>query len=351
MTIPNTAPITDCNGNSIPPSAWKEYRLSAPGIRATFIPYGARLTSLQVPDRAGKWTEVNVGYADPSSYIKEAGPSYFGAVVGRVANRIRSGKFELNGKEYAITPNENGGYNTLHGGKIGYDAREWEVAQASESSVTFTLRDEGGEAWDGFPGCVDVSAAYELSDGELRATLRAVPRDGATPILLTTHGYYNLAGEGSIMGDELQLPRASRFVRGDKHLVPTGELPPTAGHALDFTAPKPIGEGRAKECGAGNEGIDNCFVFSEVSPEPQLIWHSKTSGIRLQLCTDQDAVQMYACAAKGDTVLGERGAECLAVEPQGVIDSVNHPEWGFKVVYEKGEEYVNTTTWKFDVVE
>lgn len=344
------ASITDCNNTSFSPSAWKEYKLSAPGIRATFIAYGARLTSLQVPDRNGEWAEVNVGYASPDSYIKEAGPSYFGAVVGRVANRIRDGKFSVNGTEYQITRNENGGYNTLHGGKLGYDAREWDVKESSETSVTFTLHDAGGEAWDGFPGSVDVSATYEVTEGELKATLKATPRDGATPILLTTHGYYNLAGAGSIMADELQLPRATRFVRGDKHLVPTGELPSTSKHALDFTQPKPIGTGKAKECGAGNEGIDNCFVFSEVSSEPQLIWVSEKSGIRLQLSTDQDAVQMYACKAKEDTVLGQRGAECLAVEPQGVIDSVNHPEWGFKTIYEKGEEYVNTARWKFDVV-
>lgn len=344
------ADLKDCNGTPIAASALQEYKLCAPGIRATLIPYGARLTSLQVPDRAGQWTEVNVGYADPASYVRESGPSYFGAVVGRVANRIRDGRFTVHGTEYAVTRNENGGYNTLHGGKIGYDAREWAVASASESSVTFTLRDEGGAAWDGFPGAVDVSARYEVAEGELKVTLRATPRDTATPILLTTHGYYNLAGAGPIMDDALQLPRATRFVRGDKHLVPTGELPATAGHALDFTTAKPIGQGKAKECGEGNEGIDNCFVFAEACAEPQLIWVSQKSGIRLQLSTDQHAVQMYACTAKDDTTIGEKGAECLAVEPQGVIDSANHPEWGFKVVYEPGEEYVNNASWKFDVV-
>lgn len=343
--------LTDCNGTTLPASAFAPYELRAPGIRATLIPYGARLVSLRVPDRAGVWTEVTAGYVSPAAYAAEAAPSYYGAVVGRVANRIRAGTFTVDGAEHAVTRNENGGYNTLHGGRVGYDARAWAVADASATGVTFTLRDEGGAAWDGFPGAVDVSARYEVAGGELRVTLRATPRSAATPILLTTHGYYNLAGAGPVMRDRLQLPTATRFVRGDRHLVPTGELAPVAGHALDFTAPKPIGDGRAAECGDGAEGIDNCFVFDRVSAEPQLEWTSAASGIRLRLSTDQHAVQLYACDAAADTTIGEKGGELLAVEPQGVIDAVNHPEWGFKAVYGPGDEYVNNATWKFDVVQ
>lgn len=345
----SSSTLKDCHGNNVPPSALREYKIAAPGIEATLIPYGARLVSLRVnPPGSGGWTEVAVGYGTPAAYAREAAPSYYGAVIGRVGNRIRGGRFTVAGTEYSVTANEHGGQNTLHGGRVGYDAREWAVLSATETSVTFQLRDD---AFEGFPGSVLVTAQYAVKDCALHVALSAVPLDAPTPIALTTHGYYNLGGSGPVADDTLVMPKASRFVRGDGILVPTGEVPSVSGGPLDFTRPKHVADGLAsRECGAGAHGIDNCFVFDSVSDQPQLEWTSAKIGLRLRLSTDQPAVQIYACAPSKESTIGKTGADagCLAVEPQAWIDAVNHPEWGQKAVYEPGEVYVNTAVWAFD---
>ncbi|TXT11241.1 hypothetical protein VHUM_01992 [Vanrija humicola] len=308
----------------------KVVTLKAEGIEASFIPYGARLTSLRVPDRTGEWREVNVGYADAAQYHKEKGNAYFGAVVGRYANRMAHGRFTVAGETYQVTNNDHDGQNALHGGVRGYDARDWAVEAQTPTSVTFALADDGFE---GFPGKVLVHATYTVTKGTLRVQLTALPLDKATPILLTTHAYFNLSSTlaPTVLDDTLHVPQGSRVVAVDGISVPTGAVLSVSGdHPLNYTSPRAVRDGAlgAKFCGDGGVGIDNCFLFDR--PEPpssatlgpaQVILASKATGIRLAVHTNQPAIQLYSGNGFDGSVETQLGkAEqygSIAIEPQG----------------------------------
>jgi aldose 1-epimerase len=244
-----------------------------------------------------------------------------------------------------IPTNENGGKNSLHGGKVGYDAREWTVLSANASSVTFSLMDYGFE---GFPGNVLALAQYSLSAGKLSTVLTAHALDAPTPILLTTHAYFNLGGP-LVLDDTLKI-RASRVVGVDGILVPTGELEYVAGgHPLDFTA-------AAKVAQALPDGLDNCWLFDKPGADTdQLEWVSAASGIRMRVRTNQPAIQVYSCSASDGTAVTQLGKVerfgCLAIEPQGWIDGISHPEWLQEQVYRPGgAPFVNVAEYVFDTV-
>ncbi|KAL7421064.1 hypothetical protein Q5752_003948 [Cryptotrichosporon argae] len=342
--------------------------LSLPTIRATFTTLGATLTSLHVPDRAGKPTNVVLGFGSVDEYKANIASkhTYFGATVGRYANRIGRGKFSVSGKAYAVTVNEGG--NALHGGKIGYDQRVWDVASQSATSVTFRLDDEGFE---GFPGRVIVYATYTISadpSPTLSVVLTGVPLTEPTPIMLTTHSFFTLSGDAttSIGRDMLHLPYAARAIGVDAELIPTHLVAlKGTGHALDFTAPKPLAVGLGADLLPGVKGIDHSFVLDrpDLAPAtqtgsldvPQLVWSSPASGIRLKLHTNQPNMQLFACVGFDGSIKTEVGdvAEfgALAVEPQGWIGAINRPEWAQIQVYgpETGPA-VNVSKYVFDTV-
>ncbi|CAK9785996.1 galactose mutarotase-like protein [Cutaneotrichosporon oleaginosum] len=340
----------------VSPAALKEYTLAADGITASFIPFGARLKSLRVPDAGGAWREVNLGYADAQGYADEAAPSYYGAVIGRYANRIRNGTFTVDGVTSRIATNEHDGKNTLHGGRVGYDAREWSVLSANSSSVTFSLMDYGFE---GFPGNVLALAQYSLSAGKLTTVLTAHALDRPTPILLTTHSYFNLGSDVSstVLQDTLHV-KASRVVGVDGILVPTGQLDYVAGtngnerHPLNFTAPSAVSQ-------ALPAGLDHCFLFDRPSPlevTEQLEWRSAATGIRMRVRTNQPAIQVYSCSMSDGSASTQLGKVerfgCMAIEPQGWIDGISHPEWLQNQVYSPGSApFVNVAEYVFDTVE
>ncbi|KAL1410617.1 hypothetical protein Q8F55_004634 [Vanrija albida] len=340
------------------------YTIAAEGIEATFIPYGARLTSLRVPDRTGAWREVNVGYADPGQYHAEKGNAYFGAVVGRYANRMAGGAFALGGEKFQVTTNDHDGANSLHGGVRGYDARDWAVEAHTPTSVTFALADDGFE---GFPGKVLVHATYSVTKGTLRVALTALPLDKPTPILLTTHAYFNLSSTlaPTVLDDVLHVPQGSRVIAVDAISVPNGEVLTVSGdHPLNYTSPHAVRDGAltAKFCGEGGVGIDNCFLFDRpeapnsatVGPA-QVVLASKATGIRLSVHTNQPAIQLYSGNGFDGSVETQLGkAEqygSMAIEPQGWIDAVNHPEWGYNDVYSPSRgPYVNISEYVFDTL-
>lgn len=370
------------------------YTLSADNITATFIPYGARLTSLLVPDRSGTDVDIAVGYDDPEQYAVDSATNhtYFGTIVGRYGNRIKNGTFTLAGETYHIPTNENGGADTLHGGRIGYDQRNWTVTSQSDTSITFTLLDN---AFEGFPGSVITHATYTVSSAisgasgqthpRLTVTTVSIALDKTTPIMLVPHFYWNLGAftTPTILDDQtLWMPYSDRYIEVDNILIPTGAIGTVAARpALDFTSPKTIGRdlGNATNlCGNGCTGYDNAFILdrprgtgAEAANFPVLSLWSMSTGIRMDVSTNQQGLQIYSCNGQNGTIpvkpsqiernsqVYGKGAKfvekygCLVVETQGWIDGVNHPEWGSSDYWIYSPETgpaVNHATYDFSVI-
>lgn len=344
------------------------YTITADNITATLIPYGARLTSVLVPDRNGNQQDVIAGYDDPTQYLTdtETNHTYFGPIVGRYANRIKNGTFTLAGATSHIPENEHGGEDTLHGGTVGYDQRNWTVTSNSTSSITFSLLDTGFE---GFPGSVINHATFTVSSvasgplGELHPRLTAksvtVALDTETPIMLANHIYWNLNAftAATILNDTtLWLPYSDRYIEIDNIEVPTGGIASvTANPPLDFTSPKLIGRDIASCvncCGLNCTGYDNAFILDrprytgrEASNFPVLSLWSQNTGIRMDVATNQQSLQIYSCNGQNGTIPVRQSQQrrnsnitgaagfvnkygCIVIETQGWIDGVNHPEWG-----------------------
>ncbi|KAJ5888580.1 hypothetical protein N7495_008621 [Penicillium taxi] len=353
-------------------SPFREYTIQAGNITAKLIPHGARLTSLLVPDRNGDVQDVIVGYDDPKEYLhdSETNRTFFGATVGRYANRIKNGTFSIDGTSYHIPENEHGGLDVLHGGPVGYDMRNWTVTANSSSSVTFTLLDEGFE---NFPGDVLSHATFSVSTEKTSENPKGLPQlttklvslalTQKTPIMLANHIYWNLNAfkEPNILNNTwLQLPLSKRFLTGDTLEVPTGQIQDVNSAydgALDFTASKLIGKDIGKTsglCGADCTGYDTCWLVDRPasyaasnSIVPSLHLASNTTGITLDVATNQAALQIYTCGGQNGTIAtkesqakrnlaqdGSSGAThvnkygCIVIETEDWIDGINQPQWG-----------------------
>ncbi|KAJ5330548.1 hypothetical protein N7476_000331 [Penicillium atrosanguineum] len=356
---------------------FKAVTLSADNIMAKFIPYGARLTSLLVPDRNGNEQDVVVGYDNPHQYLEdtETSHTYFGAVIGRIANRLKNGTFELDGTEYHIPKNKDGLYS-LHGGDIGYDQRDWTLIAPTASSVTFELYDA---AFQGFPGdvitqatyTVDTVATVENPQGRPRLTTKLVSQalTHSTPIMLSNHIYWNLNSfqQPTILNDTwLQLPLSKRFIATDSLQIPNGGISTvddTDHQCMDFTAGKLIGHDMQYTQGlvGGDVGYDNCFIIDR---DPT------STGTSMEVATNTPAVQFFTCLNMDRTIpvkpsQANRNLEsheaagfvekygCLAIEAEGLIDSANNPQWGQQsnVIYSPETlPAVNLVTYTFGTV-
>ncbi|KAL8940263.1 MAG: hypothetical protein Q9211_002361 [Gyalolechia sp. 1 TL-2023] len=288
----------------------QKYTISASGINATFISYGARLTNLYVNDRNGNPQDVVLGFDNAEDYIRddETTHTYLGPIVGRYANRIRNGTFTIQGRTSRVPQNDNMGHNTLHGGQIGYDQRNWTLVSANSSSITFSLLDQ---AFEGFPGSIITYATYTLSAGPTwTSRLVSIPLDEPTPIMLANHVYWNLGafidGPGStILNHTLHMPYAARFIETDNIEVPTGPIGPVHGTFLDFTSPKQIGRdisSATNACGYNCTGYDHAFILDrprysapEASDLSVLTLSSGSTGIRMDVFTNQQSLQVYTC--------------------------------------------------------
>ncbi|KAK5165755.1 uncharacterized protein LTR77_008678 [Saxophila tyrrhenica] len=335
---------------------FKKYDLEAEGIKATFIPYGARLTNLYVKDRKGAWQDVAVGYDTGEQYLNdtETVHTFFGAVVGRYANRIKNGTFTIDGQTSHIPKNDNDGLDTLHGGFVGYDQQNWTVASVTGNSITFSFYDEHKS---GFPGDVLNLATYTLTDdASWISRLISIPFNEATPIMLSNHVYWNLGAfvdqqSTYVLNDTLYMPYADRWIETDGILIPNGNIGVTNGTALDFTKPgKTIGEGVQNAqgyCGTGCTGIDNGFILDRPrygSPDDPnlevLQMYSPSTGIQMSLETNMQGTQIYTCNGQdgttpvkkdqqhgnSTTMLEQHG--CIVIEAQDWIDGINQPQWG-----------------------
>jgi aldose 1-epimerase len=325
------------------------YTLSNGRVTAKVMDYGTILTELWVPDRDGKATNVVMGFDNLDQYAK--GHPFFGAVAGRVANRIGDAKFTLDGKEYKVAANN--GKNHLHGGLKGFDKAVWKSKPIQNSdgsaSVEFTYISKDGE--EGYPGNLSTKVVYTLTpNDELRIDYTATT-DKATPVNLTNHSYFNLAGSGDVLDHEMMIA-ADRYTPSDSGLIPTGEIAPVKGTPLDFTKPHKIGE-RIQQLKPNPGGYDHNFVLNNGGKSLALAArvHEPKSGRTMEVWTTEPGVQLYTANFMDGKLTGtggvryvQHGAFCL--ETQHFPDSINKPNFP-SVVLRPGETYKTTTAFRF----
>jgi len=326
------------------------------GLSLRVMTLGASVQSLLVPDRAGKMADVALGYASLSGYLSK--PQYFGATVGRFANRIAAGRFTLDSHSYQLAKND--GPNTLHGGLKGFDKALWAVqaVQGGDTAhVTFSLVSPDGE--EGYPGRVSVTATYALSEqNEISVEYRATT-DKPTIVNISNHTYFNLAGEGSSDGvmKHLLTLNAQEFTPVDATLIPTGEFRRVAGTDFDFRTPKPIGQdirdGREPQLLYG-KGYDHNWVISHTAAkEPRPVAHVEdpASGRVLDILSDQPGLQFYSGNFLDGSTVGKSGhiyrqGDAFVLEPQQFPDTPNHTSFGSSRL-QPGVTYRNRILYRF----
>jgi aldose 1-epimerase len=310
--------------------------------------YGAIVTELQVPDKAGKLADIVLGFETLDEYVKSS--PYFGATVGRVANRIKNARFELAGKQYKVAANN--APHHLHGGVRGWDKVLW-TASTSETpdgpAIKFTYVSKDGE--ENYPGNVSAQVTYTLTNRNEFKVEMSASTDKTTLVNMAHHTYWNLGGQnsGTILDHELTL-HASAYTPGD--LVPDGTQKAVKGTPFDFTAPKPIGKD-LKEAGGKPNGFDHNFI---VDGAPQTLrpvakLKDPKSGRVMLLEADQPGVQFYSgnfldgsIKGKG-TTYAQHAALCL--ESQKFPNSINVPAWRANVILEPGKTYTHTMLHRF----
>jgi aldose 1-epimerase len=324
------------------------YTLADGKVEVRITNYGGIIVSLRTPDREGKLDDVVLGYDSFDGY--RTNPAYFGAIIGRYANRIARGRFQLDGKTYSIP--KNNGDNTLHGGIRGFDKKLW-TAREIKDGIELTYVSKDGE--EGFPGTLTTTVSYTLNGGALRIEYSATT-DKDTVLNLTNHSYFNLAGQGAgeVLGHVVKID-ASKFTPVDASLIPTGELKPVQGTPFDFRTPHAIGE----RIDANDEqlrlgmGYDHNFVLDH--PEGQLAEaaevYEPTTGRILRVLTTQPAVQLYTGNHLDGSITGKHGvvykprfAFCL--ETQHFPDSPNHPSFP-STELKPGQKFHNVTIFQF----
>ena len=323
---------------------------NAKGMQASIITYGGALVSLMVPDRAGKLGDVAVAMDDLDGMRTQ--DAFFGALIGRYGNRIGHAQFSLNGKNYKLPANN--GVNTLHGGGNGFDKRVWKAKPGSSPdgpTLTLTYVSKDGE--EGFPGTLKATVVYTLADNnELKLDYTATT-DKATVVNLTNHTYFNLAGEGDILGHEVTIA-ADRFTPVDEGLIPTGELKPVKGTPFDFTTATAIGariDQDDQQLKYG-KGYDHNWVLnkSDASMTKAAEVRDPRSGRVMEVWTTEPALQFYTGNFLNGTLKGKgrsfalRNAFCM--ETQHYPDSPNKPSFP-STTLEPGKTYHTTSIYRF----
>jgi len=327
------------------------FTLSDGAYEARVATYGGVLVSFKAPDRSGKVADVVLGFDNLDGYVANfngASDAYFGALIGRYANRIAHGTFMLDGHKYSLPLNN--GENSLHGGPHGFNNVVWK-AKAIANGVELTYVSKDGEA--GYPGNLTATVRYTLMKGDLRIEYSATT-DKDTVVNLTNHSYFNLAGGGDILNHQLTL-HASRFTPVDAGLIPTGELKAVEGTPFDFRKPTAIGariQADDQQLHLGH-GYDHNWVLdrkgAELEEAAEL--YDAGSGRVLKVLTDQPGIQFYSgnfldgsIKGKGGTAYGLHAGLCL--ETQHFPDSPNHPDFP-SAELKPGERYHTITIFSF----
>ena len=323
------------------------YILKNDKLEVTLSDYGATIIRVRLTLKNGEVRDLVRGYDDLNSYVNADG--YLGAVVGRVGNRICRGKFTLDGADYELYCNN--GVNHLHGGKVGFDKKIYD-ATIDGDSVTFSASSPDGE--EGYPGKLDNSVMYTLTDNSLRLDYYAVT-DKATPLNLTNHVYFNLMGAGTVYTHRITVD-ADRYIPTDDTLIPTGEVALVDGTPFDFREEKFLGAGilgTHKDITLGG-GLDHCVVFTDRGEgmHERVKVTSPDGLVTLKTFTDMPAVQLYSGNFLGNKEFPFRGGEkqikraAFCLETEAYPDSVNHPHFT-NTVLRPGEEYKTATVYEF----
>lgn len=346
--------------------------LTAPdgSVTAKFVSLGATLTELWVKDRDGEARDVVLGYDDNSKLLTDPNHPSFNPIIGRYANRIKNGSFSI-----PITKDEqpdgpgvyhiptNGQSAALHGGILGWDRRNWTILDSSPTHVSYMHFDPANE---GFPGNVTVIATHTVYNGGiLESKVWAIATE-KTPIMTTQHVYWNLDAfkdnSSNILSHHLQVD-ADRVIAVDSNQVPTGDFIDVSGTALDFTEARAI-DAKWNEtydlCGAGCQGYDNCWIFSNATDTGTRtsLW-SDASGIRVDISSNQPAVQVYTAyqlnlprkVVHGGPDVNYTAWSAVAIEQQGYMDAINTPEWGVDQMYYPGRDFFWEVKYAFSVLE
>lgn len=320
------------------------------GVTAKIMSYGATLVSLEVPDKDGKLAEVTLGFDTLKEYMENPANPYFGSTVGRFANRIAKASFTLDGVEYKLASND--GDNHLHGGMKGFDKVVWSaevVEGGGGDTVKFSYLSKDGE--EGYPGNLTAEVTYTLSeDNELIIEYKA-ETDKPTPVNLTNHSYFNLAGHdsGSVLGHELTI-NADRYTDVDDELMPTGELAAVAGTDMDFNTPMTIGARIDNVEG----GYDHNYVLNDSDgklPAFAARVYEPKSGRTMEVYTTEPGMQLYTGNFLDGSAVGKNGAvydkhAAFCLETQHYPDSPNQEKFP-STILRAGERYTQKTIYKF----
>jgi aldose 1-epimerase len=335
--------------------AVERFRLTnAAGMTVETIGYGGIITSIRVPDRDGRMDDVVLGFDSLEGYLGEN--PFFGAIIGRYGNRIANGVFTLDGERYTLA--KNNGPNHLHGGEKGFDKVLWQAEPvAGQNAIAFIRTSPDGE--EGYPGNLTVRVTYTLTDRNELVVEYHATTDKATPVNLTQHSYFNLAGQasGDILGHELML-NADRYTPVSDTLIPTGELAPVEGTPFDFRTPTAIGAriDDAHPQITNGLGYDHNWVLNGASGDLRLAARvvDPTTGRTLEIATTEPGIQFYSgnfldgsITGKGGAVYGHRTGFCL--ETQHFPDSPNQAAFP-STILRLGEEYRTRTVFTFGVV-
>jgi aldose 1-epimerase len=319
------------------------------GMKAQIINYGATLVSLHVPDRNGDMDDITLGCDSIEDYM--AASPYFGSTVGRYANRIAKGKFTLDGVDYTLATNN--GENHLHGGIKGFDKVLWvsePFKQEGQIGVKFVYFSKDGE--EGYPGNLACTVTYRMTENNELHIVYEAETDKATPVNLTHHSYFNLAGqgEGDVLSHELLLV-ADKYTPVDAGLIPTGEIRDVADSPMDFSTPHAIGERIEQVEG----GYDHNFVLMSGGGALAFaarVYEPKTGRV-MEIHTTEPGIQFYSGNFLDGTITGKAGKVYkqhygFCLEPQHFPDSPNQPDFP-STILEPGAKYLSRTTFKFSV--
>jgi len=329
---------------------------NANGLEVRAMSYGGIILSLKVPDRDGALGDVALGYDELDGYLGET--PYFGAIIGRYGNRIGAAAFELDGATFALAANN--GPNHLHGGSVGFDKVVWDAESFRNEEgvgVVFSRTSPDGE--EGYPGKLDVRVTYTLTDDDELIFDYLATTDSATPVNLTQHTYFNLAGDGSgdILGHRLTL-NAPHYTPVDEGLIPTGELAPVEGTPFDFSAAQEIGERIEADHPqiAYGGGYDHNWVLDrEGLGEGELVLSVRveepTTGRVMEVYTTEPGIQFYSGNFLDGSLTGKTGAVYerrfgFCLETQHFPDSPNQPAFP-STILRPGEEYRSRTVYAF----
>ena len=331
------------------------------GMQIGVTNYGAIITSIIVADRDGKMEDIALGYSRVEDYINAVDKPYFGAVVGRYGNRIAKGKFTIDGQEYSLATNN--GVNHLHGGVIGFDKVVWDSKPISGNGFSgVELGYLAKDREEGYPGNLQIKVTYKLTDDNEILVQYHATTDKATPVNLTQHTYFNLAGEGNgtILDHQLHL-NADHYTPVDEGLIPTGEIAAVKDTPFDFTTAHPQSKAIGRDIGQENEqlkfglGYDHNFVLNKEGKQGQMTLaatvYEPTSGRFMETFTEEPGIQFYCGNFLDGRLLGKAGKPYIyrsgfVLETQHYPDSPNQKNFP-STILQPGETYSTKTIYRF----